>query len=59
MYKANIYKTEGKDRQQYNKEKYMEEYSFTGKLIPFCWKFKEKLMPVFLTLAKNLKRRTL
>lgn len=58
MYKANIYKTEGKDRQQYNKEKYMEEYSFTGKLIPFCWKFKEKLS-VFLTLAKNLKRRTL
>ena len=59
MYKANIYKTERKNRQQYDKEKYMDEYSFTGKLIPFCWKFKEYLMPIFLTLAKNLKRRTL
>ena len=41
MYKANIYKTERKNRQQYDKEKYMDEYSFTGKLIPFCLKFKE------------------
>ena len=28
MYKANIYKTQGKNRQLYNKEKYMDEYSF-------------------------------